>query len=32
MAGIRSNAEYAANMIEDDGGARKGARKVGRIR
>ena len=32
MAGIRSDAEHAADMIEDDGGARKRAGQVDRVR
>src|SRR4029077_19227670 len=31
MAAIRTHAEYAADMIEDDGGVREGACEIGRI-
>ena len=32
MASIRPDAEYAADMVEDDGGVRKGACEIDRIR
>ena len=32
VAGIRSDAEYAADMIEDDGGVREGAGQIDRVR